>query len=100
GGDAGVEQRGIRLDVVEQKSCELRKLAEASDLLLDDRRGGAYGLRRPVASSLAEIRHQPRRVLVRRERAQVDAVQPVELRVVEGRGARPDALEREALHEL
>ena len=43
---------------------------------------------------------QPVGVLARVESSQVDAVQPVELRVVERPGARADRLEREALHDL
>ena len=98
--DARVEQRRVRLDVVEQEAREVRELVETADLLLDDRGGGFHALRRPVAAALAEVGDEPRRVLLGRQAAQVHPVHPVELRVVEGRGTRADALERETCDEL
>ena len=53
----------------------------------------------PVDSLFGEVRDEPGRVLGS-ERAQVHAVHPVELGVVERRRARSDALEREPLDEL
>ena len=96
----GVEQRRVRLDVVEEEAREAGELVEPRDLLLDDRRCSADEIVRPVDALLAEVLHQARRVRVGGERAQVHAVHPVELRVVERRRARPHALEREPRDQL
>src|SRR5712691_8612141 len=91
GGDdrrAAVQQRRVGLDVAEQEAGEVRELAEALDLLLHDRRGAADELFVPVVACVPQEAHQLVGVLARRERAQVDAVHPVELLVVERRRAR------------
>ena len=54
----------------------------------------------PVDPLLGEPLAEVVGVLVRLQVAQVDAVHPVELLVVEGRRARNDALERKALDQL
>ena len=89
GEDPRVEERRVRIHVVEEEPGELGKLAEAADLLLHERRCGAHALGGPVESLLAQVDDEPRGVLVDGEVAEVDAVHPVELRVVERRGARP-----------
>ena len=97
---ARVEKDWIGFDVVEEEAREAGELVEPRDLLLDDRRCSADEVVRPVGALLAEVLDQARRVRVGGERAQVHAVHPVELRVVERRRARPDALEREPLDQL
>src|SRR6185295_11055209 len=98
--DARVEERRVRLDVVEQESGESRELSESADLLLHDWGGGTYALLRPVEPLPTHIARETSCVLVRREGAEIDAVHPVELRVVERRRARADSVEREALDQL
>src|SRR5439155_26166557 len=98
--NACVEKRWIGLDLVEEEAGEIRELAEPGDLLLHDRRGRADSLLGPVVARLSKPGEQPLRVLSSRELPQVDAVHPVELRVVERRRARADALQGEALDEL
>ena len=98
--DAPVEQRRVGLDVVEEEAGEVRELGEPRDLLLDERGRRAHGVLGPVVAVLPQPPEQTVRVLGGVERAQVDAVHPVELRVVERRRARADALEREPLDEL
>src|SRR5581483_8437812 len=73
----------VRLDVVEEEAREAREVAELRDLLLHERRRLPDELRVPVVALLAEIQDQLVRELVGLQRAQVDAVHPVELRVVE-----------------
>ena len=51
-------------------------------------------------SRLAQVAHEVVRILVLGQRAQVDAVHPVELLVVERGGARNDAVEVEAVDQL
>ena len=98
--DVRVEQGRIGLDVLEQEAREPGELAETADLLLHDRRRLADARLVPVASLLAQVREQRVGVRIGVELAQVEAVHPVELRVVERRRARADALERESLDEL
>ncbi len=95
-----VEQGRVRLDVAEEEAGERRELGERRDLLLNQRRGLAHERLVPVVAPLAQELDEPVRVLIGRELAQVDAVQPLELLEVEDGGARTDALEREALDEL
>src|SRR5919106_935738 len=95
-----VEERGVGLDSAEEETRELWKAAERLDLLLHER--GGHPDRRLVAleARLAEVAEERVRVLVRWEVPQVDAVHPGQLLVIERRGARPHALEREALDQL
>ena len=95
-----VELGRIGLDVAEEEAREVGELPEAADLLLDERCRVVDALGRPVETLLADEEHEPVGVLPRLERAQVDAVQPVELRVVERAGARADRLEAEPLDDL
>ena len=76
----------IGLDVAEEEPRELGELAEPPDLLLHERRRLVDALRRPVETLLADEDDEPVGVLPRVEPAQVDAVQPVELRIVERPG--------------
>src|SRR5207247_1632147 len=84
----------------EEEAGVLRVVGQLRDLLLDERRGRVDALRRPVVVLLAQIGDERVGEGVRRERPQVDAVHPVELRVVEGRRARAYALEGEAVDQL
>src|SRR5581483_12316090 len=95
-----VELRSLRLDLAEEEAGEAGIVGELRDLLLHERRGARGELRIPVVAVLAEPEDEPVRELVRCELAEVDAVHPVELRVVELGRARADALEREALDQL
>ncbi len=85
---------------MEEEANVGRVLAKGRDLLLDEGDGLAQEGLRPVDAPLAQIRNETVAVLVVGERAQVHAVQPFELLVVEGRRARADAPEREALDQL
>ena len=91
----------VRADRLEEEAHAVGVQRELLELLLHERH--ASRARSPPARrspARASQREQRRRVLVLRQRAQVDAVHPVELLVVERRRARDDALEREALDEL
>ena len=83
-----------------RKPAKPANSSRRADLLLDDRRGRSHLLLGPVAALLAQEGDEAVGVLVGRQRPEVDAVHPVELRVVERRRARADALEREALDQL
>ena len=86
---------------LEEEADEIGVLRELLDLLLHERHRRTHASR---AASRCPARRshlaEPVGVLVRLQVAQVDAVQPVELLVVERRRARHDALERESLDEL
>src|SRR5207253_9450859 len=90
----------IRLDLVEEEAREAGKLRQPRDLLLHERRGPRDELGVPVVSVLAEPEEEPMRELLRRELAEIDAVHPVELWIVELRGTRAHAVERKALDKL
>ena len=98
--DARVEVVGRRRDVLEEESCEVGKLAEAPDLLLHERRRRPDPVVGPIGAALVHELDEPLGVLLGRQRAEVDAVHPVELRIVERAGARADRLEREPLDDL
>ena len=98
--DARVEECWIGLDLVEEETGETWELAEPGDLLLYDRRGLVDSVLGPIVSRFPKPGEQPLRVLSGRELPQVDAVHPVELRVVERRRARADTHQGEALDEL
>ena len=83
----------IGLDLAEEEASEAGKVRQLRDLLLHERRGARHELGVPVVAVLAEPEHEPVRELLLRQLSQVDAVQPVELLVVELSRARADALE-------
>src|SRR5438046_1530421 len=82
-------------DVAKEEARDLGELAERRDLLLVKRRGSANEPVVPVVALLAQVDGEPVGVLVRRERAQVEPVEVLELLVVEDGRARAHALERE-----
>ncbi len=100
GEDVRVEQRRVGLDVVEEEACKVGELAQLRDLLLHERHGRTHPLLVPVVTLLAQVLQQALGVLLGGQRAQVDAVHPVELGVVEGGRALADPLEREPLDQL
>ena len=83
-----------------KKPAKAGNSAEGPDLLLDERRGFPDELLFPLVALLAEPGEERARVFLRGERAHVDAVQVVELVVVEDRGARADPLEGEEPDEV
>src|SRR4029453_1045697 len=79
---------------------ERRELAEGPYLLLHERRGLLDETLVPFVALLAEPGEERVRVLLRRERAQIEPVQVVELVVVEDRRARAHPLEGEEADEV
>ena len=96
----GVEQLRVGRHVAEEKACIFRIAVEPDELLLHDRHRAPHQLRVPVEPLLAEEGRERGGVGVGLERAQVDAVHPLQLLVVEGRRAAGDALDREALDQF
>ena len=89
---------GIDLDVSEEEACEVRKLPSFAIFWTSG--AAARTVPRPNPGLARGDRRAARPRTPGAREAQVDAVQPVELRVVERGRARTDALEREALDQL
>ena len=86
----------------EQERAERLELGQRRDLLLRQRRDldDPVGLRGERRAALPEVRDEALGEVERRQRAQVDAVHPLELLGVEDRRRRIDALEREEADQL
>src|SRR5262249_44598422 len=90
----------VDLDGLEQEARVGPELAERRDLLLDERCGPADELLVPVEAALAEVGDEPVSVFVRGQITKVDAVEVLELLVVEDGWTRSHPLQREALDQL